>query len=284
MSTRFVSILKYLNLFLLIILFPTFIACNDNISLNAPKGLIIILKADDLGEISPNWNKFMNIVINDSICAGVGIISNNVKTKSAIEEIKRFSLIKQYNKFPVIEFWNHGFDHSKNKNNTEFDGTNFDYQMYHIQMSQRYFYNTLQLTSHCFSAPFNRTGIVTDEVLKSFPEINIWLYYNKLEVQTKPGWKNPNNETIRPNDQHIILNIDYLYFHGFPIDNIIENFNQDNNKPYIVIQIHPAMWNNNNFVDFEKLIHFYKQNHLATFMTPYEYYQFLHKKYTADDI
>lgn len=284
MSSHFVSISKSLNIFLLIIFSSTFIACNDNISLNAPKGLIVILKADDLGETSPNWNKFMKIVINDSICAGVGIISNNVKTESSLEEIKRLSLIKQYNKFPVIEFWNHGFDHSKVKDKTEFDGTNFDYQMNHIQMAQKYFNNKLQLTSHCFGAPFNRTDHVTDEVLKNFPEINIWLYYKRLENQNKPEWKNPKNEIINSNDHHIILNIDYHYFHGFPIDNILKNYNQDNNKPYIVIQIHPAMWNNDNFVDFEKLIHFYKQNHLATFMTPYQYYQFLHKKYNADNI
>ncbi|MHB9140713.1 MAG: polysaccharide deacetylase family protein [Paludibacter sp.] len=276
--------MKYLKTLIFIIFSSSFIACNDNITLNAPKGLIVIFKADDLGEISPSWSRFFRIVLNDSICAGVGIISNNIKTKGSLEEIKRLSLIKQNNKFPVIEFWNHGFDHSKVKNKTEFDGTNFDYQMNHLQMAQKYFYNILQLTNHCFSAPFNRTDIVTDEVLKSFPEINIWLYYNKLENQTKPEWKDPKNEVISPNDQHIILNIDYLYFHGFPIDNIIENFNSDNKKSYIVIQIHPAMWNNDNFVDFEKLIHFYKQNHLATFMTPYQYYQFLHKKYNANDI
>ena len=279
MMSNPVSIHKYLNVFLFIIFSSsTFFACNDNISLDSPKGLIVIIKADDLGEISPNWNRFMKILINDSICAGVGIISNNVKTKSSIEEIKRLSLIKQYNQFPVIEFWNHGFDHSKVKDKTEFNGTNFDFQMSHIQMAQSYFYHTLQLTNHCFSAPFNRTDQVTDEVLKNFPEINIWLYYTRLETQTKLEWKNPKNEIIGFNDNHIILSIDYLYFRGFPVDEILNNFNQDNEKPYIVIQIHPAIWKNEDFVDFEKLIHFYKQNHLATFMTPYQYFQFLHKK------
>ncbi|MFZ4725857.1 MAG: hypothetical protein ACOYMD_10465, partial [Paludibacter sp.] len=83
-------------------------SCNDDVSLNAPNGLIVIVKADDLGETNPNWNKFMKMVIDNDICVSIGIITKNVTTNESVEEIKRISNILQPNKFPVIEFWNHG--------------------------------------------------------------------------------------------------------------------------------------------------------------------------------
>ncbi len=257
--------------------FTGFSSCTDDISFNAPEGLTVIIKAADLGEITPNWSRFIKIIEDDSICAGIGVIAQNVKTENSLAEIKQVSTIKQTDNFPVIEFWNHGFDHSKTKDKTEFSGTDYDYQMNHLQLAQKFFSDNLLLISHCFGAPFNRSTNVTASVLKNFPEINFWQCDQKLEKQNQSDWKDPDKVIIDQDDQHILLNIEYVYFHIFPIKDIIDHYNKDNAKPYIVIQIHPAVWHNSNFVDFEKLIRFYKTNHRATFMTPYQYYQYLHK-------
>ena len=275
---------KYI--YIIIILISNFFicSCTEDISQNAPNGLVVILKADDLGETTANWNRFMKIIEDDSICAGIGVIANNVKTESSKIEIQRESALKQKNNFSIIEFWNHGYDHSKIRGKTEFDGTDFDFQMNHIQKAQKFFTDSLHLSSHCFGAPFNRTTHITDEVLKSFPEINIWQCYEDIEKQHHSEWKDPDKKIIKSEDQHILLNVNYLYYHGFPIDNILNNYEKDKNKPYILIQIHPAVWNDKNFDSFEKLIHFYKTNKRATFMTPYQYYQFLHKHYNANEI
>lgn len=277
------NLTKYRLLIILVVCFHflTLSSCGDNISFNAPDGLIVILKADDLGEMTPNWSRFISIVEKDSICAGIGVISNNVKTNAAIADIRQISTIKQNNGFPVIEFWDHGFDHSKEKGMTEFNGTPYDYQQSHLQQAQNFFTNTLQLTSHAFGAPFNRTSNITASALKNFPELNIWQCDQKIEQQNSSTWRDPDKVVIHPEDQNILLNIQYVYFHVFPIKEVISNYNHDNDKPYIVIQIHPAVWHNNNFADFERLIRFYKKNHRATFMTPYQYYQYLHKVKTA---
>ena len=99
-------------------------------------------------ETTPNWNKFIQVVIDKEICASIGIISKPLSSKNSISEIRRISKIKQKNNFPVIEFWNHGYDHSKNGNKTEFYGTDFNYQLSHIQKSQDFF-----IDSSCFIVP-----------------------------------------------------------------------------------------------------------------------------------
>src|ERR1035437_6471495 len=141
-------------------LFTSFSACID-VPFSNPDGLIVILKADDLGEMTPNWSRFMKIVEDDTICAGIGVISKNVKTEAARQNIRLTSTLKQPNNFPVIEFWNHGFDHSSFKGSTEFGGTGNVEQLNHMHLAQKFFTDTLKLTSHCFGAPFNRTTNVT---------------------------------------------------------------------------------------------------------------------------
>ena len=108
--------IKYL--FFLILITCIFISCIDDVSQHQPKALIVILKADDFGDTTANWNRFIKKIIDDSICASIGVISKNVHENS-IPEIQRISTLHQVNGSPVIEFWNHGYDHLNLKSNDE---------------------------------------------------------------------------------------------------------------------------------------------------------------------
>lgn len=276
------SMIKYVYFFIVSCCLVSLTSCTDNVSLNSPNGLVIILKADDLGDTTANWNRFMKIVIDNNICASVGIISKNVTTDGSVKEIQRVSEIRQDNKFPAIEFWNHGYTHSKINGVTEFSGSDTENQTNHIQLSQNFLNKTLLAPCHSFGAPFNRSSGVTSKALANSPEINVWLCYQKNEKHFMKEWKDPNVKVINSTDQHIILNTDYLFLHDISIGQVINNYEQDKDKPYILIQIHPAYWNNSMFNKFETLIHYYKDRHLATFMTPYQYFRYLHKEYTAN--
>ena len=270
--------IKYI-LFSLIIT-SIFISCVDNVSQNQTKPLIIILKADDLGDITANWNRFIKKLIDDSICAGIGVISKNVD-EIFIPEIQRISTINQVDGFPVVEFWNHGYDHLSLKMNdeeTEFLNTNYDYQYNHFQLAQHFFSDSLHITSHSFGAPNNRSDSKTDSIIKNFPEINVWQQYSKLEHYNRKVWKNPKYKIINNTDQHIILSIDYLSLKNLNVSDFEKNFINDTKKPYIVIQIHPAIWDSAAFEDFENIVQFYKKSHKARFMTPYQYYNYLHNQ------
>ena len=271
---------RKLFLLIIIILSVFFVSCREDVSLNSPNGLVVILKADDLGDTTQNWNRFIKILIDDSINAGIGIISRNVGV-SSVSEIRRITTIKQKNGFPVVEFWNHGYDHKDLKPNveqTEFYNTNFNYQHSHISLAQHFFSDTLHLISHSFGAPHNRTQLLTEDVIDKFPEINIWQHYGKTEKYNHTGWKDPKYKVIQEIDKHIVLSVDYLSLKSFKVNDMMRNYNNDSKKPYIVIQIHPAAWNDEMFNDFESLVHFYKESNRATFMTPYQYYNFLQKK------
>ncbi|HEY5593099.1 MAG TPA: hypothetical protein VIK55_19045 [Paludibacter sp.] len=275
---------KYIFIAVWLIPILLFSSCREDISLNSPNGLIVILKADDLGDTTANWNRFMKMVADNDICAGVGVISKKVTTESSISEIQRISSLLQPNKFPIIEFWNHGYDHSHFNNKYEFKGTDYNFQFDHIQLAQNFFSKSLNFTCHSFGAPFNRTSKETASEITHFPEINVWMCYEKIENQYQKEWKDPNKRVINATDEHIILNVDYLYFFKFPAEKIMYNYNHDKTKPYILIQIHPAAWNDDSFKKFEQLIHFYKDGNRGIFMTPYQYYQYLHKHINADEI
>ncbi len=273
-SKRFI-----VSIFLSITLNIFLISCSDESSVNYADVPVIIIKADDLIETTPNWSRFIQVVIDNEICASIGIISKPLSSKNSISEIRRISKIKQKNNFPVIEFWNHGYDHSKHGNITEFYGTDFNYQLSHIQKSQDFFIDSLQCISHSFGAPFNKTSSVTDAALKKYPDINVWMFYQKIEKQNSNDyWKDPKKKAIHSSDRNLILDVDYLSLKDFSMDRLQKNFNKDKNKQYILIQIHPQHWNNKSFENFIKLISFYKDQKRGIFMTPYQYYQFLHTR------
>ena len=271
---------KVKYIFFSLIITCIFISCVDNVSLHQTKTLIVILKADDLGDTTANWNRFIKRLIDDSICAGIGVISKNVH-ESSISEIQRISTINQVDGFPVVEFWNHGYDHLSLKMNdeeTEFLNTNYDYQYKHFQLAQHFFSDSLHITSHAFGTPHNRSDRKTDSVISNFPEINVWQQYSKLEHYDRKVWKNPKYKNINNTDQHIILSIDYLSLKSLNTSSFEKNFMNDTKKPYILIQIHPAIWNDEMFENFENIVRFYKKSQKVRFMTPNQYYKYLHNQ------
>ncbi|NDP19884.1 MAG: hypothetical protein GZ091_02210 [Paludibacter sp.] len=261
-----------------------FNSCSDELSVKYSNLPVIIIKADDLMDTTPNWNRFIKVVIDNQICAGIGVISKQLSSNKSISEIRRIAKIKQNNNFSVIEFWNHGYDHSKNGIETEFYGTDFEYQLSHIQKSQDFFIDSLQCISHSFGAPFNKTNSTTDSALKRYPDINVWMCYQKNEKENaNKYWKDPKKKAIHSLDRNLILDVDYLFLKDFSMDVIKKNFNEDKKKQYILIQIHPQLWDNKSFDNFRKLIRFYKDQKRGVFMTPYQYYQFLHTKKSNPD-
>ena len=217
------------------------------------------------------------MVSDSGICAGIGIISKNATDDNSISEIKRVTGLLQSNNYPVIEFWNHGYDHSRIVEKYEFDGPDYNYQFGHIQSAQNFFSKSLNFTCRSFGAPFNKTSTETASAINHFPEINVWMCYQKIENQHPKGWKDPDKEVIINTDKRIILDIEYASVYKFNSNEMIKNYKHDKKKPYVLIQLHPDAWKGKSFEEFGKLIHFYKSGNRAVFMTPYQYYEYLLK-------
>lgn len=279
MAANIKQILFILCTFLTVVLY----SCEEDALSNPDEIPIVILKADDLGEIDEAWARFMNIIQEEDICAGIGIITNNVKSPNTVNELQRIASKKQLNGFPVIEFWNHGYNHYSNGNIKEFSGTSPDYQTEHIKLAQQFFIDTFKLPCHTFSAPYNRTCKETQKALAGFPEIKVWMCHEKLEETTGANWKNPKKNEIKQDDKQVVLYLDYLFLKGFNYKKINQNYKKDKSKPYILIQIHPANWKEDDFDSFQEFIRVYKNDKQAVFMTPYQYYEFLHGHENAEN-
>ena len=227
---------------------------------------LIILKADDLlydqkKILSDNWNKFLHFVVSEKIKTSVGLVVNSLNT----EDERYFGLLKYLNKTGYIELWNHGYEHLLNAQNSdgssydEFRYSPLDYQKEQIRKSQELAKEKLEITLRTFGAPGNAIDSTTILALDEFEEINVWFF--GLEGSSK-----------------LVLgrSAEMEYPIGKPdYENFVRNY--DSTRVYLVFQIHPNQWAENQFDEFKKIIAFLKE-HRSTFILPIEYFNSVIKR------
>ncbi len=249
------------------------LSCDTDIYRNSPS-MVVIIKADDLGNMTPNWERFIQSVDNNNICASIGIISSNVTDRKSIIEIKEVADHKQYNGFPIIEFWNHGFDHFGNNNMTEFWGTSKEYQIEHIKKSQKFILDSLDIQCATFSSPFNRTSAETYEALNFFPEIKIIMTHRKSEIFEKYNWIEVKRKQGKMKVTKLRLQVQFQSVYDVPLSEIKKDINKIPFDGYLVVQIHPNAWDESDFSTFQEMIDFFKKKNVK-FMTPQQYFKYL---------
>ena len=221
---------------------------------------LIILKADDLiydkeKIISDNWNRFLHFVVSKKIKSSVGLIGNSLET----EDERYFYLLKYLCRTGVIELWNHGYNHLLHGQDLsgelydEFRNKPLDFQMEQLRKTQELGKEKLDLTIRTFGAPGNAIDSTTILALDAFNEIKVWFF----------GLDGSDKLVLRRNTEieFPIGNPDYNSF--------IKNY--DASKDYLVFQIHPNQWDENQFNSFKEIISFLNSRSL-TFILPYEYY------------
>ena len=201
----------------------------------------IILKADDLAGfpgkdlvVPKRWQRFVDVVEKYKIKATIGIIGNSL----LFDDKKYFDWVKKYS--DIIEFWNHGFLHRKfnfdGEEYYEFKGTSKEYQLQLISYTNKLAKEKLGFEFETFGAPYNAVDKNTSLALN---------YTNiKKGFFLKDGFKGVN----------LINRIDF----EFKVGEGSFLFFKENLKSfdYAVIQIHPNMWNENTFIEFENIIKF----------------------------
>jgi peptidoglycan/xylan/chitin deacetylase (PgdA/CDA1 family) len=221
---------------------------------------LIILKADDViyddkTILSNNWTRFFHFVVSEKIKASAGIICNSLQTDDA----RYFGLLQYLDQTGYIELWNHGYDHILDALHTdgtmydEFQNSSLEFQKEQLRKAQTLAEEKLNITLRTFGAPGNAIDSTTMQALESFNEIKVWFF--GLNGSSK-----------------LVLgrSIDMEYPVGNPDYNSFVK-NHDINKEYTVFQIHPNMWDENQFNEFKKIINYLKEEKL-TFILPYDYY------------
>lgn len=223
----------------------------------------VLLKADDLifdpkNTVSFKWNKFFEYSLENEIICNIGIIGNSLEHGDHNYRTYIKTLINSYN----FEIWNHGYNHivnftfSSGKTFSEFQNTTYEYQKNALEKTQILCRKFLDFTPIAFGAPGNAIDSTTTDVINENINIKIWYY----------GFKNSEKLLLDRKSE-----IEFPY--GIPdYSKFIENYNSEDQV--VTLQVHPNMWNYQNFAEFEKIIDFLKSQNV-TFITASDYY-FLH--------
>jgi hypothetical protein len=97
--------------------------------------------------------------------------------------------------------------------------------------------------------------------MNQFPQIEVFMF---------PYYSDSTNKQLllksRVDMERGTGNMDYEFF--------IKNYHKYIDRPYMILQGHPGIWEKNDFDVLNRIINFLK-NQRVTFMTPYEYFEFL---------
>jgi len=221
---------------------------------------LIILKADDLNYddkkiVSDNWTRFLHYAVSEKIKSSVGLICNSLET----EDGRYFGLLQYLDRTGYIELWNHGYDHrlyAKHPDGELYDeyrNSSLEFQKEQLRKAQTLAEEKLNITLRTFGAPGNAIDSTTISALQTFDEIKVWFF--------------------GPSDSGKFVlgrSADMEYPTGKPdYNSFVQNY--DASKEYLIYQIHPNQWDEEQFEEFKRIISYLKE-HQSTFILPYEYY------------
>lgn len=200
----------------------------------------IVFKLDDLKE--ENYNKFdrvCSIAKNYNIHVTIGIINSSIHNTNK----QYINWIIEKNKNKYIIFWNHGLYHEIDvKTGYSEYNRNYETQEKNILESHNYSKEKLGFEYDIFGAPYNISNEHTINILEKldykymfFPFKNsksnkVMLLKNRIDMELETG----------------ITNYDFF----------VESFDANKHYDYGIVQGHPNIWEEDSFIEFEKIVIF----------------------------
>ncbi|MCH6256178.1 polysaccharide deacetylase family protein [Puniceicoccaceae bacterium K14] len=225
---------------------------------------IAIIKADDIKGVDERFLRFIETSKNLGIKVSCGIICESLENPK--KEYVEWMLAEQKQGF--VEFWNHGWDHKRwNENEetiSEFGGSGYAHQKEHFVDSQNAIKRILGQSPISFGSPYNAFDADTKRVISEDESIRLLFCY-----------RDPNLENVVPA---------FMALRGEPdgtgnpnAAKFIDSYNQKNDITFSAIQFHPANFDDQDFVEYEKTITFLLEKDWV-FMLPSEYITWLEDK------
>jgi|GEM_PF-1884751 hypothetical protein len=221
----------------------------------------VVLKADDFipdvnSHIAPQWKRFVRFIREQNLCANIGVVGRFLEHPPENYRLYLLALARDAR----FELWNHGYYHSliyggDGRVFSEFFARSYRFQYEALERTQRVMKEKLGTEPHAFGAPGNLFDHITVQVLQSFPEIHVWFF-----------GKNNGRQMIFPRT------VEAEYPTGRPNLSVFAT-GYDPEEELVVLQLHPAMWDEKDFGEFVKIIRFL-QKYQATFVLAEEYYQY----------
>ncbi len=225
---------------------------------------VVILKLDDLRYnpshlkgVPSGWINVYNYLNEQDIHAGFGIIASaSVEPSEAhIEFIQE--LVSNGH-----ELWHHGWDHRRAGEWGEFCGHSYQRQKSHFERALTHVKATYGVTMQSFGTPYNCSDESLTRVFEEQSQVKVLMFADDpkpANALSLDRWVNIEAQTGQPN---------FEYF--------IDQFQENQNRDYYVLQAHPKNWNkgSDSLREFKKIITFLRDRK-HRFMTPYEYYEFV---------
>lgn len=253
----------------------------DNIP-KPDKPINIILKLDDLNARGKmpheRWLKMANYIDSKGVKCTMGMLCDDLSIASP----QYIQWVKAHHESGNWEFWFHGWDHKSytgadGKVYNEFHNRSFDEQKKRLADSQQLAYEKFGFHFTCFGPPGGSGTLsqdaVTHQVMIDDPYITTWLYPTQLDDLGK-----------KTNEQGEIVILDRVWgvglesnvgaadFEAF-VRGYISNVTK---RDYFTLQGHPAMWTDQRFEQFTKIIEFLIEQK-ANFVLPSAYSATLRK-------
>lgn len=215
---------------------------------------IVILKLDDLNTNTVNgFQTAFEIVQEEGVKAGFGVIGSSLEDDGTKQSY--YDKIKEWHD-AGIEIWHHGYLHSE----TEYHDSDYDSQYENFNKTVQLLQDKCGITVTSFGSPHNNSDATTAQMIdEKFPQIT------NVMLSADYGEHNFLRLPTRANIEPSTGNVDYEHF--------LENYEKLKRSPYIVLQGHAGMWDENDLSEFRKVLAFLKDRD-SVFMTPSEYTEY----------
>lgn len=259
-----VRLIQTVGVFLLIM--ATLASTSTLLSAQSSGSPSVILKLDDLayqknGTVHAAWKQVFDYLNTRGVKATIGVIASSLE----MGDRNYFAWIKAQHE-RGHEIWNHGYCHCKpsgadGEELREFQGPDFNYQLHHLERSQKLAVEKLGFPFHTFGAPYNATDSLTAVALRALPDIKVWLY-NRTDYS---GGKYIMKQVPGVNIEYPVHVPDFKKFR--------KGYRANPDASVFVIQGHPQSWygDKKKMKNFKKIVEFLIDEGVK-FTIPYDYY------------
>ncbi len=234
---------------------------------------VIVLKFDDVKQVNNNvfrsWTRVAEYLEKRNIPAGFGVICNSFES-GASDACKQWFDTRRRN--GLISFWCHGLDHASHGEGkaarNEFVGRSSDELLERLNRCQAIAEREFGFTFHTFGPAGGIYGPTIDaaalDALARQPDFHTVLYPQPADAASKkydvPG------SGLRVLDRVWAVNMEGAV--GVPdYQRFLNGYAKNLSRKYLVLQSHPAAWNDARFAEFERIIDFLVERG-TVFMTP----------------
>ena len=173
---------KSLGVFASVFLALAPVAQSQSAAFNPAK--VVIVKADDFTVPNQAWTNFLTESRNLGVKVGLGVVVEDIAGNASTA-----NYMQTQQAMGDVEFWNHGWDHSRfpttgTATSWEFKGTGLSFQQTHFADAQAGLLSATGRNAIAFGTPYNQSDADTMTVMNNTPAVRLFFTYNSAAARS----------------------------------------------------------------------------------------------------